>query len=646
VLPAEIDFMAEVPVFGIKAPLFAWTAAAFIVGFALLILGFFFAQVWREKRIHRRVRAAISGLEKQYGLGTAKGLPLEGYDALGRIFEACPQLELPWNSYRANILVQRDPDGQDRVWSAEGAEAAFTEWAVIDMRLNRSFYTAIPTLITGIGLLVTFIAILLALRELRIENNQVLGLEDLIGGLSGKFVSSIAALAAASFFLPIERSLLHGLSVSRITLIKTLDAFVPRLTATRLLSEVHRDISEQSTAFRAFNADLSVRLKQSLSESMGPTLMRLVETIEQLSSQLRAAEATKQDSIANSVGELLKNVEKSLSSSLSSMGDRFTDALSGSAGHQFEDITRSLTATSTLLSGMNQEFSANQAGLRDLVALAKDSTAQQYALGKNQVEELSAVLRALMASLEESAGVSVNNMSAALTAVVADLSDRVGALSRELQTSVSASADKATGAAAMVVEQAGSWSQRSAEQFAALLEKHGANVSRLEALTAAVDRSLAAWNSGFERFAGISQDLRETSAEVKVVATRASDAAMTMRAVQESLQRVAELSAGQVGTLNAAVENERKVWEQLDGRMRQYEEVFRRVDRSAAELLNQIDDALKKYVTTSRDAMDQIVRVGDEHIANAVAKLGGSVTELQEHLEELSDILDRARPAA
>src|SRR5262249_12204626 len=152
----------------------------------------------------------------------------------------------------------------DRVWSAESAESAFTEWAVIDMRLNRSFYVAVPTLITGIGLLVTFLAILLALRGLSIEKNQVLGLEGLVGGLSGKFVSSVAALAAASIFLPIERALLHGLSISRIQLAKALDALVPRLTTTRLLSEVHRDLSEQSSAFRAFNADLSVRLRQSL----------------------------------------------------------------------------------------------------------------------------------------------------------------------------------------------------------------------------------------------------------------------------------------------------------------------------------------------------------------------------------------------
>ena len=56
-------------------------------------------------------------------------------------------------------------------------------------------------------------------------------------------------------------------------------------------------MGEQSVAFRAFNADLSGRLKQSFSESMGPTLQRMVGAVEELNQLLRAAEATKSDTI-------------------------------------------------------------------------------------------------------------------------------------------------------------------------------------------------------------------------------------------------------------------------------------------------------------------------------------------------------------
>lgn len=59
---------------------------------------------------------------------------------------------------------------------------------------------------TGFGLLITFVAILVALRDVNIDkNNDVQGLPNLIGGLSGKFVSSIAALLAATVHALIEK---------------------------------------------------------------------------------------------------------------------------------------------------------------------------------------------------------------------------------------------------------------------------------------------------------------------------------------------------------------------------------------------------------------------------------------------------------
>ncbi|MBI4639592.1 MAG: hypothetical protein HY731_02795 [Candidatus Tectomicrobia bacterium] len=87
--------------------------------------------------------------------------------------------------------------------------------------MNRNFFIAIPGIVTGIGLLVTFLAILVALLDVRIVDNRVQGIENLIQGLSGKFVSSIAALLAATFFLVCEKWLFHALANSRIRAVAT-----------------------------------------------------------------------------------------------------------------------------------------------------------------------------------------------------------------------------------------------------------------------------------------------------------------------------------------------------------------------------------------------------------------------------------------
>ena len=118
----------------------------------------------------------------------------------------------------------------------------------------------------------TFLAILVALLDVRIENNQVTGLALLIEGLSGKFVSSIAALSAATSSSCSRNSNYIVFRQNWTSLADSLDRVSCTLTEIQLLAELQQDMGEQSIAFRSFNADLSGRLKQSFSESMGPTL--------------------------------------------------------------------------------------------------------------------------------------------------------------------------------------------------------------------------------------------------------------------------------------------------------------------------------------------------------------------------------------
>ena len=84
-------------------------------------------------------------------------------------------------------------------------------------------------------------------------------------------------------------------------------------------------------AFRSFNADLSQKLRQSFSESMGPTLARMVTVVEDLNELLRSAEAQKQESITGSLEVLLQNLGASITTSLREMTNRFTESISGGA---------------------------------------------------------------------------------------------------------------------------------------------------------------------------------------------------------------------------------------------------------------------------------------------------------------------------
>lgn len=631
-------------VFGLGAPLFAWLAALGLVLFTVAVLAQFCRKVWRQARRHRKTAAKLLAIASDYPLAPGQGLPLRGFDAAAEIVCEVPALRRAWTDLRSQCVLRRNADGEDQYWASRSAEAAFTEAAIIDPELDRAFYAAIPGIVTSTGLLFTFLAILVALLDVKIENDQVKGLNLLIEGLSGKFVSSIAALAAATIYLLFEKRLQYSLGRSRHDLTNALDEMIPVLSPAQILVDLTRDISEQSTAFRSFNADLSQKLKQSFSESMGPTLARMVEATEGLTALLRTAEEQKSESITGLIETLITRLESSMTAALSQVSSRFQESLSGGAMAQFQQVIASLGEAGAVLGRMNSQSEATQRMLSEVVALAKDSTAEQFRLGRSQIEELNAVLRGLMAQLNESADSSVGRMNATLTAVVSGLSQHVSDLSEKMSTSIIDSASLATGAANDVIKKADQWSSQSAEQLKQLLETHHAQLDTVKGLRSALEQSLGGFNEALERYSKVSVGLAQVVREVSGATSDLAGTARSARETHEAIERIAGLATKQIEDLAVANIDQREVWRQIHDRMEHYQQVFAKVEGESGVLLKQIAQHLADYVQTSQRGFDGLVKVADDHFANATKRLGGSVNELEELLSTLTEELSR-RPS-
>ena len=407
--------------FGINAPVFAWVAAGLLLFFAVSAIVSLFIGVRRLCASGNRLSGSLAGLPKPI-LGS--GLSLSDVEVIRKYFSNHALFVRSW-THIEHKLIRRRGASEDEYWLAVPVSDILQTSTVTDAHLNREWYEAIPGILTGTGLLVTFIAILVALLHVRLVEHRVEGMALLIEGLSGKFVSSIAALFAATLFVMFEKRQFHSLDRSISKLADAVADVMPVLTPTHLLVELQRDMGEQSVAFRAFNADLSGRLRQSFSESMGPTLERMVAAVEDLNQLLRAAEAAKSDTISESLAGMISRLEGSLTESLGKMGEQFTSSLSGSTMTQFSRLSESLAGAASVLEQMNTQNRGTQTALTELVTFAKNSAAEQMALGRTQVEDLTNVLRSMLVQIEQATGSSVNNMGAALTALMADLSSKV-----------------------------------------------------------------------------------------------------------------------------------------------------------------------------------------------------------------------------
>jgi len=632
---------------GLTAPWFAWIAAAVLLLLPLIALIRLWWRVRSEAKPLENAAKRVDQMRVHNPFDPRRGLSVAAFNQLSEIFAKSTPLHQAWNVFSANVVSRRQAAGDEQNWTSEGAESAFSEETLYGSRLNLSLYSSLPGIVTGTGLLFTFLAILVALLDVNItKSQQITGLDLLIQGLSGKFVSSIAALLSATIFLLFERVLVHRLTRARLTLIDSLNSFVPKLTPARLLADLQRDISEQSIAFRSFNADLSTKLRQGFSEGLGPTIQRMVESIEQLNNHLRVAEAQKQDSITGSISGLVQGLQQSITASLQSMGDKFKESLSGTATDEFSKVTESLGGAARLLENMNAQFMGTQTAMSELVNLAKNSTAEQLALGKTQVEDLTNVLRQFMVHMNESAGASVNQMAATLTGVVHDLSNKVNDLGIKMAETLHRNAEHASSTAAAVVDRADKWSLQSSQQLEHLigqLEMHSNNTKEIEKTLMS---TLGLFNSSLSQYASLNDGLNKIANSVNAMASAAAGAAESATESQRSLQQISMQTASQLERLAEANQRQQVVWTGIQENMKQFQMLFGQTERAASELLNQISGHTTSYLEVTKKGYEEVVRVADEHFSQAAKKLGASVNELDEYLQDLTETLAKSNGGA
>ena len=294
----------------LKAPAFSWLVSGAILVYCMCV----YLRHLRGSRYHTH---AISVAEKKLAslrdnnlTDPGNGVSRKLYDSIADVFNGLPLLRFPWQRISSSIIRRPDKSGQMRFWAGEDMARIFDE-VITD---SHAYKTA-PAVITGIGLLATFVAILVALHDVKLANNRVQGLDLLVQGLSGKFLSSIVALACATLLVYAEKGILYPVRARINSLVFILTSLLPRLLPAQLLSDLCIEMTEQSNTLRVFNADLTSKLKQSIAEGAGQSLNKIAAILSDLDHFIRNNEAQRYKANNEQFTLLLKHLERSRESS-------------------------------------------------------------------------------------------------------------------------------------------------------------------------------------------------------------------------------------------------------------------------------------------------------------------------------------------
>lgn len=145
----------------------------------------------------------------------------------------------PWAQYRNTLILEQVPwFVEPRIFSTRQAAEVFTQEALMAPRVNLAFYRQFPSLITGIGLLLTFLALFIGLGKLHAEGSEIAGIQGLINGLAGKFLTSIVGLIVANMFTFIEKPIVSRLIHAHQRFLGLIDQLFPRKTMEQMLEQL------------------------------------------------------------------------------------------------------------------------------------------------------------------------------------------------------------------------------------------------------------------------------------------------------------------------------------------------------------------------------------------------------------------------
>jgi hypothetical protein len=288
-----------ITIFGIKAPWFSWIGALILVFWPAYELLALCKLTNRGKAICIKLIGDIEPMLDQYNAVGTKGVAAIAIEHLEKHFLEFRSLTTSWHSYKAKLLYRPATRNsvEFQVWATVSASIFFDEDIFLGNGFNKRHFQTMPGIVTGIGLLLTFLAILVGLLDVSIIDNKVYGLENLIGGLSGKFISSIAALSASTAFLILEKSIFNRFNTVRRSLTVLVDRLIPARSEAQLLEELCQSISKQNSAFNNFSAELSFNLCDSFNSSMRPMLDGMIKAMMDLHQNSRGSQAELLDTI-------------------------------------------------------------------------------------------------------------------------------------------------------------------------------------------------------------------------------------------------------------------------------------------------------------------------------------------------------------
>ncbi len=267
-----------------------------------------------------------------------------------------PMFRQPWAQFRKTLILEHVPwFVEPRIFSTRRAEEIFTQDTLLSHRVNLAFYSQLPSLVTGIGLLLTFLALFIGLSKLHADGHDIAGIQGLINGLAGKFLTSIVGLIAANLFTLIEKPMVFRLMNEHHSFLSLIDKLFPCKTMEQMLEQLTPMHRAHGGARQTSGGGLMERIGGMGTDSLSAPIAELTEAVRSLTKLKQGEQATAQRTAA----ELPRVIREEFTAPMRELNDSIHD-LTASLKDMHRDRTQTAATLEALIDRLTNRLADQQ----------------------------------------------------------------------------------------------------------------------------------------------------------------------------------------------------------------------------------------------------------------------------------------------
>lgn len=282
-----------------------------------------------------------------------------------------------WREFNETLLipyVDFEPEGEDeKILNTHHTSTYFNQRYILWSKVNMRWFNALPNILTGIGIVGTFIGLVagiyIASPGLSADNIDEAkeALNVLLSGASLAFLTSIAGLSSSMLFSKAEKNKIHEFDILCQDFVAEIDERVEYFSAERLSNKVLQESKKQSFALETFANDLAVTMGQVMQEQVAEPLVE-------------------------AINELTENQKTANDETIEKVMEEFAASISGAAGVEMQSLAETLKTISAKLEEQLLALSEGHKAMNETATFIMNEMTNVAENASNKINDLSGEL--------------------------------------------------------------------------------------------------------------------------------------------------------------------------------------------------------------------------------------------------------------